>query len=335
MIKIDMSDYNIIIDEGLFSNLNQHIPHFYHSKKLFVITDDNVFTIYNQHIQSAFKDFTYEIISTKPGEESKSLNNYETIIKKCLDVGIKRDDLIIALGGGVVGDLAGFIASTLYRGIDFIQIPTTLLAMVDSSIGGKTGINLDIGKNLIGSFYQPKAVLIDPHFLDTLEPLEYQNGVAEMIKAGLIGDPELFESLRSHNNVSLIDIERSILVKKDLVTKDPFDHKERMYLNFGHTFGHAIEAKENYKIKHGVAISYGMLIALNVGIEKDITPKDLYVTLFDMLKTRRLIEEAVIEKEDVLPYIKFDKKHDSEGLKFVLIKMIGTPLVINIKPGEL
>ncbi len=239
---------------------------------------------------------------------------------------------MLAFGGGVIGDLTGFIASTLYRGISYVQIPTTLLAQVDSSIGGKVGIDLKEGKNLIGSFYDPKFVLIDPSLLKTLSKREYANGLAEMIKAGLIGDKKLYTYLLEHETVTEVEIAEAIQVKRNVVLLDPYDKKERMYLNFGHTFGHAIEKKHKYETYlHGEAISYGMLIALQIGIQLGETKEELYQEVLNLLLKRGLVKEPLLKKDDYQAEIIHDKKNLADGLHFILVTKPGDVKIVKLK----
>ncbi|HHY97029.1 MAG TPA: 3-dehydroquinate synthase, partial [Acholeplasma sp.] len=215
-----------------------------------------------------------------------------------------------------------------YRGGSFIQIPTSLLAMVDSSIGSKTGIDLDEGKNLVGAFYDPKAVFIDPIFLETLPEEEYKNGLAEVLKAGLIDDVSLFEYLKEYEKLTIDEIIKAIQVKQRIVTKDPFEKHERMYLNFGHTFGHAIEKHFQYAIKHGVAVSYGMLFSLEEGIKRGITKdKTLYDETKTILLRLGLINEPILDKKQFIKYLQFDKKHLADGLRFVFLEDKGNPII--------
>jgi 3-dehydroquinate synthase len=248
---------------------------------------------------------------------------------------MKRNHLLVALGGGVVGDLTGFVASTLFRGVSYIQIPTTLLAQVDSSIGGKVGIDLPQGKNLIGSFYDPKLVMIDPLFLSTLDQREYNNGLAEMIKVGLIGDKHLYQYLLSYDKVTEKEIAQAIAVKRDLVLIDPFDKKERMYLNFGHTFGHAIEKKHQYQTyKHGEAISYGMLIALEIGIRLGETKPELYEEVKELLKRLELVKEPLLNPLHYADAILTDKKYLSDGLNYIIVPRVGVAKIIKLKESD-
>lgn len=333
-MKINMPDYDIIVGHQEMNHMTSHIKEIYPYEQIFILTDNHVYGLYKDKINQWFKSFHTEIVTVEPGEKSKSYDVYLEAIDKLISKGIKRKHLLIALGGGVIGDLAGFIASTLYRGIPFMQIPTSLLAMVDSSIGGKVGIDLDSGKNLIGSFYQPKKVIIDPDFLDTLSVEEYHNGMAEMIKSGLIGDSALYTFFKTHDKVTINEIIQTIEVKRKVVLIDPYDHKERMYLNFGHSYGHAIEKATHYEVyKHGQAISYGMLIALDKGIALKITPQYLYEEVKEILLKLDLVKEPLLEAREFEQELIYDKKNMADGYHFIFIKEIGQPVIKKIKLG--
>jgi len=333
-MKIEMPDYDIVVNHHEMLHIAEHIKSFYTYKEIFILTDDCVYAHYKDKLNKWFESFEYEVVVVPQGEKSKSYDVYLDAINKLIEKGIKRNHLLIALGGGVIGDLAGFIASTLYRGIPFMQIPTSLLAMVDSSIGGKVGIDLDLGKNLIGSFYQPKKVVIDPEFLNTLSTLEYNNGMAEMIKSGLIGDKKLYEHFKSHQKVTIDEIIKTIKVKQKVVLIDPYDKKERMFLNFGHSYGHAIEKSTNYEVyKHGQAISYGMLIALEKGIELGITPNYLYDEVKEILLRIGLVEKPLLKATSYEQELKYDKKNMADGYHFIFIEEVGKAVIKKIKIG--
>ena len=267
-MRIPMPNYDIFLEHHGLSKLSEHIKSVYQGKKLFIVTDERVFSLHGNRLIEVLSHYDIEVVIIKPGESSKSFKTYQKVISACLEKGIKRDHLMIAFGGGVVGDLTGFCAATLLRGIPYIQIPTTLLAQVDSSIGGKVGIDVLEGKNLVGAFYVPKLVFIELSFLDTLKPRQYRSGLAEMIKAGLIKDRSLFEDCLHKPKVGLNEIKKALEVKREIIINDPFEKNERMLLNFGHTFGHAIEKAFRYKrYTHGEAISYGMLIAIEITLE--------------------------------------------------------------------
>ncbi|WP_162163915.1 3-dehydroquinate synthase [Acholeplasma hippikon] len=316
-LKVD--NYEIIIKENLFFDFDNQIKKVYTGDKLFIVTDDNLFKVYEEKLKNALHSFKLEFVVIPSGENSKSMKIYEKVVSELIRKHIRRNQMIVAFGGGVVGDLAGFVAGTVLRGVPFIQIPTSLLAMVDSSIGGKVGIDLPEGKNLVGLFNNPKVVLIDPNLLQTLPVDEYRNGLAEVIKAGIIGDYSILEYLKKHDKLTINEIIKSIEVKRKIVLKDPFEKNERMYLNFGHTFGHAIERHFDYAIKHGIAVAYGMLIALDEGVKRGITKKELYEEIKALLLRLKLVKEPLLVMKDFVSYIASDKKQLSDGLRFVFM----------------
>lgn len=327
-MNISVDSYNIVVENDALKNLNELIKDVYPYNKLFIVTDKHLDELYHDTLLDILSDYEVSFSVIEPGETSKSLTAYEHVSRDLIKKGFKKNHLLIAFGGGVVGDLTGFIAGTLYRGVPFIQVPTSLLAMVDSAIGGKTGINLDEGKNLLGVFKQPLKVIVDPNLLKTLPKAEYKNGVAEVIKAGLIGNPSLYEYLKTHDELTDKEIIDSILVKTNIVLKDPYEKDVRMLLNFGHTFGHAIERFYDYAIKHGIAISYGMLIALEEGEKKGITRKGLFEEVKKVLLKHELVREPLLKKEAFISLISTDKKQLADGLRFVLIKDVGDPVIV-------
>jgi 3-dehydroquinate synthase len=331
-----MPDYSIYIENNGLNNLVKYIEEIYPYKDVFVVTDQTVFKLYHQRLLDVLPDYRISFVIVSDGEKSKSIEVYQYVIEQLIEQGMKRNHLLISLGGGVVGDLAGFVSATLYRGVSYIQIPTTLLAQVDSSIGGKVAIDLKEGKNLIGAFYNPKLVLIDPVFLRTLSKREYANGLAEMIKAGLIGDKKLYHFLLENEEVGEHEIAMAIHVKREVVLTDPYDHKERMYLNFGHTFGHAIEKKHGYELyKHGEAISYGMLIALEIGVHMNETKPELYDEVKDLLIKRGLVKEPLLLLENYKDEILTDKKNLADGLRFIIVPKVGEVKIVKVKVSDL
>tara|TARA_B100000073_G_scaffold10953_1_gene9197 strand:- start:161 stop:1225 length:1065 start_codon:yes stop_codon:yes gene_type:complete len=243
------------------------------NNKVLIVTDSGIPKGYIKELRKIIKNKNVNVITLGQGEKSKSFSSYQKILNKLLDLKFDRSDKLIALGGGVVGDITGFCAATYLRGIEYIQIPTSLLAQVDSSVGGKTAINAKQGKNLIGSFYNPKFVLISTHFLKTLPENEYKSGLGEVIKYGFIGNKKLKKIIETNAKKIIIRdekilkliIEESIKTKSNIVTKDEKETGIRAILNFGHTFGHAIEAYNEFKnITHGAAITLGMVIASKI-----------------------------------------------------------------------
>lgn len=332
---IKMPNYEIVIENGGIRQLGKCIQEVYPYPNIYIVTDKNVDQLYHQMLLDVLPDHIVSFVVIEPGEMSKSWAAYQSVIDQLIASGMKRNHLLVAFGGGVVGDLCGFVAATLYRGVSYIQVPTTLLAQVDSSIGGKVGIDLPQGKNLIGSFYDPKLVLIDPEFLSTLEKREYANGLAEMIKAGLIGDKKLYQYLLANDQVTEHEIAMAISVKRDLVLIDPYDKKERMYLNFGHTFGHAIEKKHHYQTyKHGEAISYGMLIALDIGIRLGETKPELYDEVKSLLMRLELVREPLLNPVHYRDDIVNDKKYLADGLNYVIVPKVGIAKIVKLKESD-
>ena len=299
----------VIFDD--FKNIKK-----YYKNKEFIIIDENVYKLYKDKLDID-KD---RIVVIKPGENSKSIETYYNTMKLLLSKNIKRNDLIITIGGGVVGDLGGFISSTILRGIKYIQVPTSLLAMVDSSIGGKTAINI-LNKNDCGSFYEPFNTYIDINFLKTLPQEEYENGLAEVIKYGLINDYEIINYLKNNDKLNLDIIKICINIKLDYIKKDFHEENIRKYLNFGHTFGHVIEFE--YHIKHGLAISQGFLYALKFNNQIDLLNEIKNILIkFNLYEPYKLNIDKMI----------YDKKND-EFINLVLLKEINKPYLYktNIK----
>lgn len=270
-------------------------------------------------------------MALEPGEETKSFNTLPSVYNELLDFKLTRSDLIITLGGGVIGDLGGFVASTFLRGVAFVQMPTSLLAQVDSSVGGKVAVDLEKGKNLVGSFYHPKLVLIDPNVLKTLSDRFFKDGMAEVIKYGCIKDREFFYFLKDlktkeevMNNIEKI-IHTCCDIKRCVVENDEKDTGERMLLNFGHTLGHAVETYYNYsKFTHGEAVAIGMYEISKIAEAKGLTESGVAEDIKEILIQYGLPYEAPIkESSDILDTISLDKKNIDNVLKVVLIKTMG------------
>ena len=333
-LKVDLKDrsYPIIIEKGLINRVSEEIRKVYKGKKIFIITDDNVNKYYGGKISGELKknDFEVKLLALKPGEETKNFNTLPIVYNELLDFNLTRSDLIIALGGGVIGDLAGFVASTYLRGVDFVQIPTSLLAQVDSSVGGKVAVDLDRGKNLVGSFYHPKCVLIDPEVLNTLDNRFFIDGMAEVIKYGCIKDKQFFDYLEKMvnkkqliNNMELV-IHKCCDIKRQVVENDEKDRGERMLLNFGHTLGHAIEQYYNYtKYSHGEGVAIGMYVISKISEEKGLTKKGTSQRIKDILVKYNLPYELDVNIEETLEAINLDKKKLGNDLNVIILKEIG------------
>ncbi len=332
-IQLEKNSYEIIIEKDLLSRLSFLIAEIYKNKKIYIITDDQVAEFYLQKVRTILEEkFIVEDVIVPHGESSKSIETYCSVVKQLLNKNIRRNELLLALGGGVIGDLTGFVAATLYRGLPYVSIPTSLLSQMDSSIGGKTGIDFDERKNIIGCFKQPKLVLIDPNTLSTLSIEEFKNGMGELIKHAVIGNPKLFQMLLSKPEIDEEIIFESLTVKKHLVEADEFDQGERMLLNFGHTFGHAIELK--YNLKHGHAVALGMLMAIHFGIDLGITNKEVYSKILTILN----LYEISYQEYNYKAYVKdivYDKKNIAGVIQFVLLRDIGKAFLYPVEESKL
>ena len=332
-INLGVDSYDIVIEDDLLFHLSFYIEKIYHNDKIFIVTDDNVSKYYLETVKKALAPrYNLEWVIFSSGETSKNFETYLKIIDELLAKNIRRNHLLLGLGGGVVGDITGFVAATLYRGLPYVNVPTSLLSQMDSSIGGKTGIDYAGRKNIIGAFKQPKLVLIDPKTLNTLPQKEFNNGMGELIKHALIGDIGLFTTLLTRPFINEDIIYESLLVKKKVVELDPYDQKERMLLNFGHTFGHVIELKEN--IKHGEAVGLGMLMAIKLGIDLGITKADCLPLLSKLLELYDLPFELYNYK-DYLEAVAQDKKNLAGVLNFILIEDIAKPIMYPIEEKKL
>ena len=333
-VNIPQREYNIYIGRDMLKKADEIISEHIKGKKVAIITDTNVEPIYAKKLEGILSDYDTKVITVEAGEQSKSLDTLQYVYGELLDFKITRADLIVALGGGVVGDLTGFASATLLRGIGFIQIPTTLLAQVDSSVGGKTAVNLPQGKNLVGSFCQPKAVIIDTETLKTLPDNVLSDGMAEVIKYGAICDKTLFQKLEKISSKEELfeNIEDIIYnccnIKREIVEEDEVDTGRRMILNFGHTFGHAIEKINNFSgVTHGMAVAAGMVMASKWGEERDITPNDTHKRIEGILKNYNLPVEFDVTKEELLKSVSSDKKSEGENINLILLQSIGNAII--------
>ncbi len=342
-VLLENRSYDIVID----TNSIQYLSEFLRDKsynKLIIITDKNVADLHLETLLSVLKNskISAETIVTNSGEQTKSFHCLEKICEEILSKGIDRKSLIIAFGGGVIGDLSGFIASILLRGIDFIQIPTTLLAAVDSSVGGKTAINSVSGKNLIGSFYQPKLVLCDLNFLKTLPERELRSGYAEVFKYGCIFDSEFFEFLEeNYKKVFSLDeqclkkiITRSCEIKAEIVSRDEKENGERALLNFGHTFGHIFETETGYssEILHGEAVALGISMASRMSQNLGLMSQHDFLRINGHLENCGFIVDykkirKTWNEENLINHLYKDKKTEGENLTFILLEKIGAALI--------
>lgn len=335
-VNIPGREYEIKIGKGLLTECGSLLTEVHSPCKVAVVTDTNVGPLYLDTLveslrKSGFQPFS---VTVPAGESTKSIENLEYLYGELLKNNITRSDLVVALGGGVVGDLTGFCAATLLRGIPFVQIPTTLLAQVDSSVGGKVAVNLPLGKNLVGAFYQPRLVVIDTNCLLTLSDKIFADGMAEIIKYGVILDHELFEKIEAKPSRSeimeIIDevIYRSCNIKRMVVEEDECDKGSRMILNFGHTFGHAIEKKFAYtNYTHGEGVAIGMVMASDYGERTGITPCGTAKRIANLTSRFGLPVGADITREDFLEAVNVDKKSKGSSLSLILPEMIGKAII--------
>ena len=348
--KVENLSYPIIIGDNILSSSGEILKEFIYKKNVIVIYD-SFFSVktspnneFEEFVQSINKlTTTLNFIDIPGGDQTKNINQLNEIIEKVLTYGIDRQNVIIAFGGGVIGDIAGFAASILLRGINYIQVPTTLLSQVDSSVGGKTGINSKIGKNLIGSFHQPQAVLADINILKTLPNREFRAGFAEVIKYGLIKDLEFFNWLnQEYDSIFIYDkiklqkmITKSCEIKAEIIKNDEKEGGKRALLNLGHTFAHAIESFGNFdgRIIHGEAVSIGICLAFKLSNKLCFCSTDDTKKVINLFQKSKLptslhdIKKISISTSGMIQKFKLDKKNRQNELTFILNKRIGESFI--------
>ncbi len=332
-LELGERSYPIYIDSGLLDKADLFSSHI-RGKRVCIVSNDIVAPLYLDALKTRLADYSVDEVILPDGEAEKSLANFEVIMSHLLKNEHGRDTTLIALGGGVIGDITGFAAACYQRGIDFIQIPTTVLSQVDSSVGGKTAVNHPLGKNMIGAFYQPKAVLIDIDSLKTLPVREFNAGMAEVIKYGILGDKDFF--LWLENNISLIKsgdkevlalmIEKCCQCKADIVANDETEAGVRALLNLGHTFGHAIEAEQGYgKWLHGEAVATGMVLAAKLAVTmnllevSDLRRIEKLISAFDL----PLVAPENMGLAEFMRHMRRDKKNIAGKLRFIIPTAIG------------
>lgn len=322
-LKGSVSTSDIYIGAGAFGETAKHVAEKFHPSRIHIVTDSHVAPLYLEQLSA---QFPIAVTSTviPAGEEHKNLDTIAGIYADLCAAGITRKDLIIALGGGVIGDMAGFAAATFLRGVSVCQIPTTLLAQVDSSVGGKTGVDLPQGKNLVGAFYQPELVLIDTDLLSTLPDSIFCDGMAEVIKYGCIQNAKILDMVAESNfkeNITDIVYE-CVSIKRDVVQQDEHDTGLRMILNFGHTIGHACEKLGNYvDLTHGQAVAIGMAAAARLNAA--LGAPDLSERLMEILKAHHLPTELPYAREEIYGALLSDKKKMANTMNFILVDRFG------------
>lgn len=345
-VNLPNNPYDIHIERGSITRVGEWVKSLWKPQKIAIITDDLVASIYLETVKNSLTAANFEaLVFTFPqGETSKNLETVHQAYEFLVQHEMTRSDGIIALGGGVVGDLAGYVASTYMRGIHFLQVPTSLTAQVDSSIGGKTGVNTPFAKNLIGSFYQPEGVLIDPDTLKTLGKRELIEGMGEVIKYGLIDDLELWKELEEMDGSveSILEHADSIIshscdVKRKIVVQDELDNGIRLYLNFGHTIGHAIEATAGYgQVMHGEAVAIGMIQLSRVAERKGLIPVGITQEMIDMCYKFGLpTEHKPWNKEMLFQALIHDKKARGKDIQTIIVPEIGRAIINKISLDEM
>jgi len=331
--------YDVLIENGLFASLGSLAKDALKGKKVCIVSDTSVAPLYLPSAKKMLEEsgFHVEEFVFPAGEESKCGETYLSLMNFLAERQLTRADALIALGGGVVGDLTGFAAATFLRGIDLIQIPTTLLSCVDSSVGGKTAIDLPAGKNLAGAFYQPKLVICDPEMLKTLPDSIFSDGCAEVIKYGLIGSKSLMEKLQNvhaKDNLEEIIFE-CVDMKRDIVENDEFDTGRRQLLNLGHTFAHSIEALSNYSISHGSAVAIGMVIVTRAAVKKGFCPAECLEALESLLEKYNLPSKSPYGAEALADKALSDKKRSGNTITIVVPTAAGRSELMPIPVSEL
>ncbi|MCH8284901.1 3-dehydroquinate synthase [candidate division KSB1 bacterium] len=335
-VKLDVNSYDIYIGPGIINETGNMLKEMLPGKRIAVVTDTQVGNHYGKNLMRILRKSGFDPVyfSIEPGESSKNIETVESLCTQFVHAGLDRNSSVIAFGGGVVGDVAGFAAAIYLRGIQYVQIPSTLLADCDSAVGGKVGVNLNGTKNLIGSFYQPKAVIIDPDLLKTLPYRQISAGLAEVIKTGLIGNPDLYDlvfaNLDDILNLRDMDllcdiIKKSVLFKADIVSRDEKESGLRRILNFGHTIGHGIEGfLGGGSILHGEAVLYGMLAASWISRKKGTLNDEKFGRIVsDLIKLKNPADISNISFESITDLIKKDKKRLDNRLHFILLEDIG------------
>ena len=333
-VNIPGATYNIEIRPGLLREIGSRISALTRSRKVGIVTDSLVGPLYVHVVEESLRESAFTIVSAHvpTGEDHKTFTSIEAIYDQLLPARLDRQTPILALGGGVIGDMTGFAAATILRGVPFIQVPTTLLSMVDASVGGRTGINHHVGKNLIGAFHQPIGVLIDPEVLKTLPARELYAGLAECIKHDIIRDAEGFARLENSIERALkIDIEyltelvaHNVAIKAAVVAADPFEKAERAHLNFGHTFGHAFETLTRYAMSHGEAVGLGMVAASRLAKHLGMLDESSVSRIVDLIDRAGLpTDGAPADSNAVIEAMKFDKKVHGGKLRLILPDRIG------------
>ncbi len=331
--------YDVKIERGLLVQLGPLAKAAAGAQTAALISDDSVYSLYGAQAEASLRSAGFRVVSFvfPHGEHSKNLTVYGQLLNFLCENRVTRSDIVVALGGGVVGDLAGFAAATYQRGIRFVQVPTTLLAMVDSSVGGKTAVDLDRGKNMAGAFWQPSLVVCDPALLESLPEEQYRCGCAEVLKYGLMADADFFRRLAQTPVREQYEavISRCVEMKKAVVLSDEFDRGERQKLNLGHTIGHAVEACSGFSMLHGQAVAIGMNLVTRAAAAKGFCAADVPETVETVLNSYGLPTRTAYSAQELLHAAQADKKMDGGTLHLIVPTAIGSCQILSIPAAEL
>lgn len=330
--------YEVLIGSGLLQKAGEAVKKVISPCKAAIVTDSTVVHLYEETVRKSLTEAGFSVCTFvfPAGEASKNIHTLSHLLEFLAKEEMTRTDLIVALGGGVTGDLAGFGAAVYLRGIPFVQIPTTFLAAIDSSVGGKTAVDLEAGKNLAGAFYQPKLVLCDTDVLQTLPEVVFADGIAEALKYGVLGDAALFEKIAGGDFRQDLEeiIETCVSMKRDVVEEDEFDTGKRQLLNLGHTFGHAIEQKSHFQMTHGHAVAIGMHLIAKAAEAKGIAEKGTAAAIAKALEQNQLPKETTFSPAEVAEGTLRDKKRRGGTISFVFPKKIGACEIVKIPVEE-
>lgn len=330
--------YEVLIGSGLLQKAGEAVKKVISPCKAAIVTDSTVVHLYEETVRKSLTEAGFSVCTFvfPTGEASKNIHTLSHLLEFLAKEEMTRTDMIVALGGGVTGDLAGFGAAVYLRGISFVQIPTTFLAAIDSSVGGKTAVDLEAGKNLAGAFYQPKLVLCDTDVLQTLPEVVFADGIAEALKYGVLGDAALFEKIAGGNCRQDLEeiIETCVSMKRDVVEEDEFDTGKRQLLNLGHTFGHAIEQKSHFQMTHGHAVAIGMHLIAKAAEAKGIAEKGTAAAIAKALEQNQLPKETEFSPTEVAEGTLRDKKRRGGTISFVFPKKIGDCEIVKIPVEE-
>lgn len=333
-------NYDILVKKGLINDTGKLVKEVLRGKRALIVTDNVVDKFYTETVKKSLEkeNIITSVCVLENGETNKNIESIYNIYSALAKNELSRKDIIIALGGGVIGDMAGYAAATWMRGIDFVQIPTTLLACVDSSVGGKTGINIKEGKNLVGAFHSPRLVIMDSDVLNTLPKREFNAGMAEVIKHAFLFDKKLLEYLENNNNNFDMDfiLKRNCELKGHIVEIDYKEKKERMFLNFGHSIGHSVENAAGYGVLlHGEAVAIGVIFAIEYGIKKNITKDKSLLERAKNIFAKFSLPTEIPSNINLKDAIKLDKKRSNDEINFVFLEDIEKPLINKVSINDI